>query len=123
MRVEANCGAGDERFLGGDAGAVERMARGEVIRAVEDHVSVLHQFGEILYPLVERHDFDVGVDRLQRGLRGFDLDRADRIGAIEDLALQVGEIDLVGVGDGQAADAGGGEVEGGGAAEAARTYY
>jgi len=56
-------------------------------------------------------------------LSGFDLHRADRIGAVQDLALQVGELDLVGVGDRQPADAGGGEIEGGGAAEAARTYY
>jgi len=72
---------------------------------------------------VERHDLDVGVERLQRRLRGFDFHRADRVGAVEDLTLQIGEVDLVGVGDGQAADAGGGEVEGGWAAEAARTYY
>ena len=33
--------------------------------------------------------------------------------------MQVGELDLVGVGDGQPADAGGGEIEAGGATEAA----
>jgi hypothetical protein len=38
---------------------------------------------------------------------------------VEDLALQVGEVDLVGVGEGEAADARGGEVKGGGAAQAA----
>ena len=45
--------------------------------------------------------------------------RADGIRAVENLPLQVGEVDLVGVGEGQAADAGGGEVERRGAAEAA----
>jgi len=69
---------------------------------------------------VQRHDFDVGVDRVQRGLSGRDLDGADGVGAVQDLALQVGEIDLVGVGDRQPTDAGGGEIERGGAAEAAR---
>jgi hypothetical protein len=69
---------------------------------------------------VERHDLDVGVDRLQRGARGFDLYSADVLRAIEDLALQVGEVDLVGVGDGEPADAGRGEVERSRAAEAAR---
>ena len=57
---------------------------------------------------------------MQRGAGGVDLDRADRFRAVEDLALQVGEVDLVGVGEGEAADAGGGEVERGGTAEAAR---
>jgi hypothetical protein len=70
---------------------------------------------------VQRHDFDLGVDCLQRDLRRFDLYRADGIGAVKDLALQVGEFDLVGVGDRQPADASGGEIERGGAAEAART--
>jgi hypothetical protein len=39
------------------------------------------------------------------------------------LTLQIGEIDLVGVDDGQAADAGGSEVERRRAAEAAGTDY
>jgi hypothetical protein len=56
---------------------------------------------------------------LQRAARGVDLHCADGIGAIQDLALQVGEVDLVAVGQRELADAGGGEVEGGGAAEAA----
>jgi hypothetical protein len=69
---------------------------------------------------MQRYDFDVGVDRLERRLRGFDFDRADGIRPVEDLTLQVSEVDLVRVGDGQPADAGGGEVERSGAAESAR---
>jgi hypothetical protein len=46
--------------------------------------------------------------------------RADRLGAVEDLALQVRQVDLVRVGERQLADAGGGEVERGRATEAAR---
>jgi hypothetical protein len=99
------------------------VAGGEVVGAVEHHVRLLHQIGKILDALVERHDLDVGVDRFQRGLRGLDFDGADRLGAVEDLALQVGEVDLVGVGQGEAADAGGGEIEGSRTAEAARTNY
>jgi hypothetical protein len=56
---------------------------------------------------------------LQRRASRVDFDRADGLGAIQDLALQVGEVDLVAVGQRELADAGGGEVEGGGAAEAA----
>jgi hypothetical protein len=57
---------------------------------------------------------------VQRAFRGEHFLRADRVGAIEDLALQVGEVDLVGIDEGEAADAGGGEVERGRATEAAR---
>jgi len=56
------------------------------------------------------------VERLARGFRFW---RAHGVGAVEDLALQVGEVDPVRIDEGQAADAGGGEVERGGAAEAA----
>jgi hypothetical protein len=69
---------------------------------------------------VQRHDLDVGIDGLQRRLRGFDLHRADRVRAVEDLPLQVGEVDLVAIGDRQPADARRGEIERGGATETAR---
>ena len=49
-----------------------------------------------------------------------DLRHADRIRPVEDLPLQVGEVDLVGICEGQPADAAGGEVERRRAAEAAR---
>jgi hypothetical protein len=68
----------------------------------------------------ECDDFHFWVDRIQRLLCSLDLHRPDRLGAVEDLALQVGEVDLVAVGEGQASDAGRGQVECRGAAEAAR---
>jgi hypothetical protein len=61
---------------------------------------------------VKSNNDHVGIDGVQRGLRRFDLRRADRLGAVEDLALQVGEVDLVGVGEGEAPDARGGKVQG-----------
>jgi hypothetical protein len=69
---------------------------------------------------VERYHLDVGVDCPQCGAGGFDLHGANRVGAVQDLALQVGEVDLVGVGEGEASDSGGGEIERRRAAEAAR---
>jgi hypothetical protein len=54
-----------------------------------------HAHGEI-------DDFDFGIECFERLARGFRFPRADGVGAVEDLALQIGEIDLVGVGDGQA---------------------
>jgi hypothetical protein len=65
-------------------------------------------------------DLNVGIDGIERRAGGVDLHCADRVAAVQDLALQVGEVDLVGVGERQAPDAGGGQVEGRGAAEAAR---
>jgi hypothetical protein len=53
-------------------------------------------------------------------LRGLDLHRADRLGAVEDLALQVGEVDLVAVGEDQPADARGREIQSRRTTEAAR---
>jgi len=69
---------------------------------------------------VKSNNDNVGIDGVERGLRRFDLDRANGLGAVEDLALQVGEINLVGVGDGQAPEARSGEVQRRRAAEAAR---
>jgi hypothetical protein len=68
---------------------------------------------------VDRDDGDVGIDGIQRRARRVDLYGADRLGAIEDLALQVGEVDLVGVGEREAPDAGRREIERRRAAEAA----
>ena len=63
--------------------------------------------------------FDVGVDRLDRLLRGVHLGDADPVGRVDDLALEVREVDDVVVDDAERADAGGGEVERGRRAEAA----
>ena len=48
------------------------------------------------------------------------LDRPTSLGAVDDLALEIGEIDRVEIDDADFADAGGGEVHGDGGAEAAR---
>jgi hypothetical protein len=66
-----------------------------------------------------RHHLDIGIRRAQRARGGKGLLRADRIGAVEDLALQVGEVDLVAIGEGQAPYAGGREIERGGTTESA----
>jgi hypothetical protein len=60
---------------------------------------------------VEIDHFNFGIECFERLARGFGLARADGVGAVEDLALQVGEVDLVGVGDGEALKARRGEIE------------
>jgi hypothetical protein len=57
---------------------------------------------------LESNDVDFRIQRGQGAARGVDFGRADQLGAIEDLPLQVGEVDLVGVRKGDAAYAGGG---------------
>jgi len=70
---------------------------------------------------VNRNHGDIRVDGIECRTRRIDLDRADRIAAVEDLALQVGEVDGVGIGQRQPADARRGQVERRRAAEPART--
>ena len=104
------------------ASAVDRVARGEVVGAIEDHIGLgnARRQADAIDSFCKWDDFYFGIDGVQRPLRRLDLRRADRVGAVEDLALQVGEVDLVGVGDCQAADAGRREVERRRAAQAAR---
>ncbi len=59
---------------------------------------------------------------MERGARSLDLGHADAVGAIEDLALQVGEVDLVAIGEDDASNAACGEVKRRRAAEAARAH-
>ena len=49
--------------------------------------------------LGQRRDPDFGIDRGERGARRLDLLPADRLGAVHDLALQVGEVHVVVVAD------------------------
>jgi hypothetical protein len=98
------------------------MARGEVVGAVEHDVGRAHQRREALGPgaLFQRLDADVGIDALQCRRRGAGLGLADGFLAMHHLALQVGEVDLVAVADGDAAHAAGGEVHQRRRAQAAR---
>ena len=63
---------------------------------------------------------DVGVEGLDRALRGVDLRLAEVLRRVDDLALEVRVVDDVWVDDADRPDACRGEVEGGGRAEAAR---
>ena len=62
-------------------------------------------------PLVDRNDRDVRIERIERAARGVDLHRADSFTPVQDLPLEIGEVDLVGIDQREAADAGRGEVE------------
>jgi len=97
------------------------VARGEVVRAVENDIVFRDQLFDLIAFDARRDldNFNFRVDGVESRACRFDFPHADRVGAIEDLPLQVGEIDLVGVGQRQPADARRGEIEGCRAAEAA----
>jgi hypothetical protein len=97
------------------------VARGEVVRAVENDIVFREQLFDLIAFDARRDldDFNFRVDGVESRARRFDFARTHRVGAIEDLPLQVGEIDLVGVGQRQPADARRGEIEGRRAAQAA----
>jgi hypothetical protein len=97
------------------------VARGEVVRAVQNDIVFRDQLFDLIAfdARCDLDNFNFRVDGVESRARRFDFPHADRVGAIEDLPLQVGEIDLVGVGQRQPADARRGEIEGRRAAEAA----
>ena len=121
LGVEADGGAGDERLLRFHAGAVEGVAGGEVVGAVEDDVDIGEKRLQVVRvdSLLQWDDLHIGIQRGERGARSFDFLRADGIGAVKNLPLQVSEIYFVRIGKRDFPDAACGEVEGGGAAEAA----
>jgi hypothetical protein len=90
------------------------MARGEVVAAVEHDVGQ-RDFLFQARPgkaFAECDDMAFGIDLAQRAFARRGLFHADRIGAVQDLALQVGQVDRVAIGQHQGADAGRGQVEG-----------
>ena len=98
------------------------MARGEVVRAVEHDIDIGEQRSKILLvdALLQGKNSDIGIQGRKRCLRRCHLLRADGIGTVKNLALQVGKVDLVRIGERELADAAGGEIERRRAAEAAR---
>jgi len=68
-------------------------------------------------------ELDVGVERVHRRLGRLHLGPAHAGCAVGHLALQVGELDLIGVDDGDAADASTRQVEQGGCTEATGTDH
>jgi hypothetical protein len=103
------------------ARAVHRVAGGEVVAAVQHDAAIGDRAIEIVIEqlFLQRNDLHFGIEGVQRLARLVDFRRADRAGAVQDLPLQVGEVDLVRVGEGELADAARREVKRRRAAEAA----
>jgi hypothetical protein len=113
LTVEAYARAGDQGLAIFHAGAIHRVARGEVVAAIEYHVGV----GDALFqrfagePLGDGDDFDVGIDFQQGAARGNGFGDADGIVTVYDLPLQIGEVDDITIAQRQLADAASGEVK------------
>ena len=90
------------------------MAGGKVVAAVEHHVGACYQ--RVEQRGVGAHGQGgyscMGVERLQRGLGGFDLGRAHARGGMGNLALQICQVHRVVVYQGNVAYAGAGQVHG-----------
>ena len=95
------------------------MARREVVGAIEYDVVRLQQVRGIRggEPDVVRLDGNMGIDGAQRFRRRFDFCAADVRGGMDDLPVQVGRLDGVGIGKPDPADSGGGKVDRGGRTE------
>src|SRR4029079_18072517 len=94
-------------------GVVDEVARREVVGAVDDEVVAaddLEGVGRVEGDVVAHHG-DVRVDPVHRGLGRRGLGPTDVGVGVDDLPVQVGEVDDVGVDDADGADAGGREVE------------
>ena len=95
-------------------GVIDEVARGEVVRAVDDYVPALAEDAlDVLrrQPLREDSHRDVGVERLDRALGRLRLALADAVRRVDDLALEVRRVHPVVVDDAERADARRAEVE------------
>src|SRR5207247_7742057 len=94
-------------------GVVDEVTGREVVGAVDDHVPAVGQDAlDVLRAeaFLVGDDLDVRIEGLDRALGGIDLRLAERLGRVDDLALQVRLVYDIRVDDSDAADTGRGEV-------------
>src|SRR6266404_3109116 len=123
LALEGRQGCRDERLLQAEAELGQEIPGGEVVAAVGDEIVAADQRLGILRGEPHRmgRDAHAGIDRGECGARALDLEGTDALGRMDDLALQVGQVDPVGIGDADCPDPGGREVEQERRAETART--
>jgi len=113
LTVETDRGTGNQRLLVMHAGAVDGVAGGEIVGAVEHDIDRRDQRVERFarQPLLQRDDLDLGIDGVQRLPAGLRLGHADAGLGMENLPLQIGEIDGVVIDQSHLADPGRSQVE------------
>ena len=112
MSVKADGRGGNQRRARGNGGAVDRLARGIIVGTIKDDVGGVCQFDKL--GLIEKfgHGGNVclAIDLFQTALHDQSLVFTDVGFGKRDLALKIGLVDGIGIGNRQAADAGGGKI-------------
>ena len=119
LTLELEDGAVGERHARESACVVDKVTGAEVVRAVENEVVTGEQFEGIFGLDALRMPFKVQVRvEVVEALGGaFDFRASDGGGVMDDLPLEVVLFHAVEIAEPEGADTGGGEVEGGGAAQ------
>jgi len=106
-----------------DAGGIDGVAGGEIVGAVQHHVGVADQFCEpgCIGFFTEGVDLDMGVELFQCESGRIDLVHAYALFGMQNLALQIGQIDLVMIHQGDAANTCRGQIKRSGGAKSAGT--
>ena len=113
LSVEANARARDQRLFVFDAGAVHRVARSEVVAAIEHNIGLSDALLQRIAAeaLTDSNDFNIRIDFQQGAARGNGFRNTDGIVAMHDLPLQIGEVDNIAVAQCEFADATRGEIK------------
>ena len=121
LALQADGGGGDERDARERARVGDEVPRPDVIGAVQHAVAVGDELERVFVSEaveVRLHDAS-RVEPAKRGLRGHRLGDPPKALAVDDLAVEVRDLDVVGVREGESTDARGGQVQRRGGAEAA----
>ncbi len=113
LPLEAENRTVDVRLAEENASVVHQVARGEIVGAIDDDVVIAEEVERILagQPSFVLIDLNVGIQSAKARGSCFDFWPADVRRAEKNLALQVGQIDLVEVDEANAAHTGGGEIQ------------
>src|SRR5437660_2000483 len=97
------------------ADVIRQIARGEIIRTINDNIVTRNNFKSVLAgeATVVRFDFDARIHIAQAIARGFQFLATDVFRAVQNLPLQIAKIDLVEINQTKFTDAGGGEIKSG----------
>ena len=103
LSLEALQRPGDQRLAGKITGIVQQIAGLEIIAAIGHQIVLRDQTGGVLR--IQPHGVFVndnfGINRLEGLRRACHLERADPVGGMDDLALQVRDIDRIEIDDAQ----------------------
>ncbi len=106
LSLETNRRTADQRLSGLHAGCIDRLADGEIVRAVEHQIDLgnhcIQRVG--IQPAAIRNQAHMRVQCFQPGHGGVDLVQAKRWCVVNDLTLQVGQVQRVEVGQMQFAN-------------------